>query len=73
MSFFYTLQFLKQNMQEFDTIIIGSGVGGLSTAICLARAGQKVLVLEQHYVPGGWSHSFTLKGQRFSPGVHYVG
>jgi len=60
-------------MEEFDTIIIGSGVGGLSTAICLARAGQKVLVLEQHYVPGGWSHSFTLNGQRFSPGVHYVG
>lgn len=60
-------------MEEFDTIIIGSGVGGLSTAICLGRAGQKVLVLEQHYVPGGWAHSFTLKGQRFSPGVHYVG
>ena len=60
-------------MQEFDTIIIGSGVGGLSTAICLARQGQKVLVLEQHYVPGGWSHSFTLNKQRFSPGVHYVG
>lgn len=60
-------------MEKFDTIIIGSGVGGLSTAICLARAGQKVLVLEQHYVPGGWAHSFTLNGQRFSPGVHYVG
>ena len=60
-------------MEEFDAIIIGSGVGGLATAICLARAGQKVLVLEQHYVPGGWSHSFTLNGQRFSPGVHYVG
>jgi all-trans-retinol 13,14-reductase len=60
-------------MEEFDTIIIGSGVGSLSTAICLARAGQKVLVLEQHYVPGGWAHSFTLNGQRFSPGVHYVG
>jgi phytoene dehydrogenase-like protein len=60
-------------MEKFDTIVIGSGVGGLSTAICLARAGQKVLVLEQHYVPGGWSHSFTLQGQRFSPGVHYVG
>lgn len=60
-------------MEEFDTIVIGSGVGGLSTAICLARAGQKVLVLEQHYVPGGWAHSFTLNGQRFSPGVHYVG
>lgn len=60
-------------MEEFDSVIIGSGVGGLATALCLARAGQKVLVLEQHYVPGGWSHSFTLKGQRFSPGVHYVG
>ncbi|WP_264564782.1 phytoene desaturase family protein [Flavobacterium sp. N3904] len=60
-------------MEEYDSVIIGSGVGGLATAICLARAGQKVLVLEQHYVPGGWSHSFTLNGQRFSPGVHYVG
>ncbi|MFH7014195.1 phytoene desaturase family protein [Flavobacterium sp. FlaQc-52] len=60
-------------MKEYDAIIIGSGVGGLATGICLARAGQKVLILEQHYVPGGWSHSFTLNGQRFSPGVHYVG
>ena len=60
-------------MEQFDSIIIGSGAGGLATAICLARAGQKVLVLEQHDVPGGWCHSFLLKGQRFSPGVHYIG
>ena len=59
--------------EEYDTIIIGSGAGGLAAAICLAREGQKVLVLEQHYVPGGWCHSFHLNGQRFSPGVHYVG
>ena len=58
---------------QYDSIIIGSGAGGLSCAVCLARAGQKVLLLEQHDVPGGWCHSFTLKGQRFSPGVHYVG
>ncbi len=58
---------------HFDTIIIGSGVGGLSAAIILARAGQKVLVLEQHDVPGGWCHSFYLNGHRFTPGVHYVG
>ena len=60
-------------MQEIDTIVIGSGAGGLTTALCLARAGQKVLVLEQHYVPGGWCHSFYLHGYRFSPGVHYIG
>lgn len=58
---------------HFDTIIIGSGAGGLSAAICLSRAGQKVLVLEQHDVPGGWCHSFYLNGFRFTPGVHYVG
>lgn len=60
-------------MEEFDSIIIGSGAGGLATALCLSRAGQKVLVLEQHSVPGGWCHSFTLNSQRFSPGVHYIG
>ncbi len=60
-------------MKEFDTIVIGSGAGGLAAALCLAKAGQRVLVLEQHYVPGGWCHSFHLKGQRFSPGVHYIG
>ena len=60
-------------VDKWDTIIIGSGAGGLAAAICLARAGQKVLVLEQHDVPGGWCHSFYLNGHRFTPGVHYVG
>ena len=60
-------------MNDFDSIIIGSGAGGLSAALCLARAGQKVAVIEQHYVPGGWCHSFYIDGHRFSPGVHYIG
>lgn len=59
--------------KKYDTIIIGSGAGGLAAAICLSRAGQSVLVLEQHDVPGGWCHSFYLNGHRFTPGVHYVG
>jgi phytoene dehydrogenase-like protein len=58
---------------EYDTIVIGSGAGGLSAAICLAKEGQKVLVIEQHDVPGGWCHSFYLDGHRFTPGVHYIG
>ncbi|MBC7382258.1 MAG: FAD-binding protein [Bacteroidia bacterium] len=39
--------------EEFDTIIIGSGAGRLSAALCLAKEGKKVLVLKQHYIPGG--------------------
>ncbi len=58
---------------HWDTIVIGSGAGGLTAAVALARAGQRVLVLEQHYLPGGWCHSFSLGGHRFSPGVHYLG
>ena len=57
----------------YDIIIIGSGAGGLSAGICLAKEGKSVLILEQHYVPGGWCHSFLLNGQQFSPGLHYVG
>ncbi len=64
----------KENQKIiYDTIIIGSGAGGLAAGICLARAGQTVLILEQHDVPGGWCHSFYLKGYRFTPGVHYIG
>lgn len=59
--------------KDLDTLIIGSGVGGLSAALCLARAGQKVLIIEQHKLPGGWCQSFKLKGFRFSPGLHYIG
>lgn len=58
---------------HYDTIIIGSGAGGLTAGVALAQAGQKVLVCEQHEVAGGWTHSFTLEGYRFSPGVHYIG
>ena len=46
---------------------------GREEALALARAGKSVLVLEQHYLPGGWCQTFPLDKYRFSPGVHYVG
>ena len=38
---------------DIDYIVIGSGIGGLTCAGMLSRAGQRCLVLEQHYIAGG--------------------
>lgn len=60
-------------MKDCDAIVIGSGSGGLIAALALARAGRRVVVFERHYLPGGYSQSFSLEGFTFSPGIHYVG
>ena len=59
--------------ESYDTIIIGSGMGGLSTAAILAKEGQKVLVLERHYTAGGFTHIFKRKGYEWDVGIHYIG
>ncbi|WOC39260.1 NAD(P)/FAD-dependent oxidoreductase [Polaribacter sp. HL-MS24] len=59
--------------QKYDTIIIGSGIGSLATAAILAKEGQKVLVLERHYIAGGFTHVFKRKGFEWDVGIHYIG
>jgi all-trans-retinol 13,14-reductase len=59
--------------EQFDAILVGSGLGSLSTASFLARAGKRVLILERHTILGGFSHTFKRKGFEWDVGVHYVG
>lgn len=63
----------KNEVRHFDTIVIGSGMGGLSTASFLAQAGRRVLLLEQHRTIGGFTHSFVRGDYRWDVGLHYVG
>jgi len=58
---------------SWDAIVIGSGIGGLACAAALARTGRAVLMLEQHYVPGGLTQTFHRGGFRWDVGVHYIG
>jgi phytoene dehydrogenase-like protein len=72
----------SQNMQSeqtsathhYDAIVIGSGLGGLTVASLLAQLrGRRVLVLERHFKPGGFTHGFKRQGFYWDVGVHYVG
>ncbi len=54
-------------------IIIGSGLGGLSCGVVLARNGWHVTVLEQNAQPGGCLQCFGRDGAKFETGMHYVG
>ncbi len=59
--------------EKYDAIIIGSGIGGLVCGCYLAKAGQKVLIVEQHDKPGGYCGSFKRNGTVYDTGVHYLG
>ncbi|MEH2241737.1 carotenoid isomerase [Nostoc sp.] len=59
-------------MQDFDAIVIGSGIGGLVTATQLAAKGAKVLVLERYLIPGGSAGYFERQGYRFDVGASMI-
>ena len=66
---------MRQETTDFDAVVIGSGMGGLTTAALLACAeAKRVLVLERHWRAGGFTHTFSRPGgYRWDVGVHYVG
>lgn len=59
-------------MNQYDAIIIGSGIGGLVTATQLAAKGVKVLVLERYLIPGGSAGYFEREGYRFDVGASMI-
>ena len=59
-------------MKTYNSIIIGSGLGGLTAGALLALWGKKVLVLEQHYIAGGCATAFKRKDFLMEVGLHEI-
>ena len=57
----------------YDYVIIGSGLGGLISAVILAKEGKKVCVLEKNNQYGGNLQTFVREKVIFDTGVHYIG
>ncbi len=58
---------------QYDTIIIGSGLGGLSAGAILAKNNKKVLIIEQHNKPGGYASNFKRGNFIFDASLHNTG
>jgi phytoene desaturase len=58
------------NKTQYDVIVVGGGMGGLSAGAGLAHLGADVLVVEAHYHAGGYAHSFRRKEFLFDSAVH---
>ena len=57
--------------EAYDAVVIGSGVGGLICANLLQRAGLATLLVEQHYMVGGYCSTFRRGGYTFDASTHF--
>lgn len=55
-----------------NVVVIGSGIGGLTTGAFLAKQGMHVTLIEKHYQIGGYAHNFSRKGFTWEAAVHTV-
>jgi phytoene dehydrogenase-like protein len=56
---------------SYDAVVIGSGIGGLIAANLLAKGGLRVLLVEQHYMVGGYCSTFRRGGYTFDAATHF--
>ncbi|MGH9787014.1 MAG: phytoene desaturase family protein [Terriglobia bacterium] len=63
--------FGREYPERFDAIVIGSGIGGLVCANLLAQGGMRVLLLERHFMLGGFCSTFRRKGFIFDAATHF--
>ncbi len=72
--------FTSTKSNDADVVVVGAGLGGLTAAALLSQSGLRVIVAEQHVLPGGFSHTWMRKGKdgvarpvfRFDSGVHDI-
>ena len=57
--------------ERYDAVVIGAGVGGLVTANLLVKEGLSVLLVEQHYMAGGYCSTFRRAGYTFDAASHF--
>lgn len=58
---------------DTEVIIIGAGLGGLTSAILLGQMGIKATVIERSPLPGGLLRSYARQGVDCAVGLHYFG
>lgn len=63
---------MKAIEKEYDVVIIGAGVSGLSSSAILSKAGLKVCVLDKAQHVGGYLQGFSRKGFRFDSALHWL-
>jgi phytoene dehydrogenase-like protein len=56
---------------SYDAVVLGAGIGGLITANLLVRQGLRVLLVEQHYMVGGYCSTFRRAGYTFDAATHF--
>ena len=59
--------------EHYDVVVVGSGLGGLVSALILAKEGRSVCVLEKNNQYGGNLQTFVRDKTIFDTGVHYIG